>query len=115
MKTLRKVSFESFDRLSITEASQLYGGTGDNPPTPTLPTDSTQVNKNDSIPPTKTTPKQTISAGVKTEPNKSPTITISYGITTGSGFSFGATASYNKDSGFSTGVTSSYTFGGKKK
>lgn len=52
MKTLRKTSFENFDRLSIIEASQLYGGVGDIPPTPTVPTDSIGGNKTDSIPPT---------------------------------------------------------------
>lgn len=52
MKTLRKVSFENFERLTIVEASQLYGGTGDNPPPTPMPTDSIPPNKNDSIPPT---------------------------------------------------------------
>ena len=32
-KTLRKTSFENFDRLSVMETSQLYGGTGNNLPT----------------------------------------------------------------------------------
>lgn len=54
MKTLRKVSFENFERLTIVEASQLYGGTGDNPPPTSMPTDSIPPNKNDSIPPIKT-------------------------------------------------------------
>ena len=115
MKTLRKVSFENFNRLSIIEASQLYGGTGDNPPTPTVPTESTQVNKSDSIPPTKTTPKHTVSAGVKQEANKSTTVTGSYTVTTGSGVSVGGTVTYNNKNGVSYGVTGSYTFGGGKK
>lgn len=58
MKTLRKVSFENFERLTIVEASQLYGGTGDNPPTTPMPTDSIPTNKNDSIPSTPVIPKK---------------------------------------------------------
>lgn len=118
MKTLRKVSFENFERLTIIEASQLYGGTGGNPPTTPLPTDSIPPNRNDSIPSSpgvpKTTPKHTISAGIKVEPNKSTTGTVSYTVTN-NGWTFGGTASYNTQSGFNAGVTTSYTFGGKKK
>lgn len=118
MKTLRKASFENFERLTIIEASQLYGGTGDTPPTTSMPNDSTQVNKNDSIQTPsvpKTTPKHTVSAGVKVEPNKSTTVNGSYTVTTGGGWSFGVTGGYNTKTGGYGGVTTSYSFGGKKK
>lgn len=120
MKTLRKASFENFERLTIIEASQLYGGTGDTPPTTPMPNDSTQVNKNDSVPPTtpsipKTPPKQTVSGGVKYEPNGSVTGTVGYTITTNSGVSAGVSASHNNKTGWSLSGTFSYTIGGKKK
>lgn len=118
MKTLRKASFENFERLTIIEASQLYGGTGDTPPTTPMPNDSTQVNKNDSVQTPsvpKTTPKHTISAGVKVEPNNSKTVNGSYMITTNGGWTYKVTGSYNTQTGGSGDVTVSYTFGGKKK
>lgn len=70
MKTLRKVSFENFERLTVVEASQLYGGTGDNPPTTPMPTDSIPVNKNDSIPSTPPIPKKKNELGVTVERGK---------------------------------------------
>lgn len=113
MKTLRKVSFESFDRLSITEAAQLYGGTGEIPPTSTVPTDSIGGNRNDSIPPTKTPIKQNVSVGVKYEPNKSTSISGTYDIQIGD-WKLGGTAGYNTKTGPTGGITVSYTFGKKK-
>lgn len=116
MKTLRKVSFENFERLTVVEASQLYGGTGDNPPTTPMPTDSIPVNKNDSIPSTpvipKKTPQHTISGGIKSEPNKSTTFNMSYTVKNGK-WTYGGTASYNAKTGWTGNVTGSYTFGGK--
>lgn len=71
MKTLRKTSFENFERLTVIEASQLYGGTGDTPPTTPMPNDSTQVNKNDSVPPsTPSVPKKKNELSVTVEKGK---------------------------------------------
>lgn len=80
MKTLRKVSFENFERLTIVEASQLYGGTGGNPPTTPLPTDSIPPNRNDSIPPTQppVTPKNEINSSIETGKNGNTKITFEY-------------------------------------
>lgn len=116
MKTLRKISLDGFDRLSITEASRLFGGNGDNPPTTsTVPNDSISGNKNDSIPPNKTTPKQTFGVEVKHEQNNSTTTQGTYKVETTSGFSFGATGGWNSKTGGFGGVTVSYTIGGQKK
>lgn len=98
------------ERLTIIEASQLYGGTGDTPPTTPMPNDSTQT---PSVP--RTTPKHTISAGVKVEPNNSKTVNGSYMITTNGSWTYKVTGSYNTQTGGSGDVTVSYTFGGKKK
>ncbi|MEG1400898.1 hypothetical protein [Bacteroides sp.] len=117
MKTLRKVSFENFERVTVIEASQLYGGIGDVPPTTSMQNDSTQVNKNDSIQTPsvpKATPKHTISTGTKVESNKSKTVNGSYTVTSG-GCIFGVTGGYNTKTGGYGGVTTSYSFGGKKK
>lgn len=72
MKTLRKVSFENFERLTVVEASQLYGGTGDNPPTTPMPTDSIPVNKNDSVPPTPVVPKKKVNQSVEVKGQVGP-------------------------------------------
>lgn len=118
MKTLRKVSFENFERLTIVEASQLYGGTGDNPPPTPMPTDSIPTNKNDSVPVTpvpKTTPKQSIGAKIKSEPNKSITFEGSYKATFNNGFYLGVTGGYNTKTGGQGTLDFGYNFGGKKK
>lgn len=115
MKTLRKISLDGFDRLSITEASRLFGGNGDNPPTTsTVPNDSIGSNRNDSIPP-KTTPKQTISVDLKHEQNNSTTTQGTYKLETTGGFFVGGAAGWNSKTGGFGGVTVGFTFGGQKK
>ena len=115
MKTIRKVSFENFERLTVVEASQLYGGIGDIPLTTPMPTDSIPTNSNDSIGSTpvipKKTPQHTISGGIKSEPNKSSTFNMSYTVKNGN-LKLGGTASYNTKAGWAFGVTGSFTFGG---
>lgn len=87
MKTLRKVSFENFERLTVVEASQLYGGTGDNPPTTPMPTDSIPPNKNDSVPPTPVVPKkkveQSLTAKGKVGPKNTWNAGLTYGVKAG--------------------------------
>lgn len=114
MKTLRKVSFENFERLTIVEASQLYGGTGGNPPTTPLPTDSIPPNRNDSIPPT-TPPKYSVNAGVNFEPNNSVTVKGGCTVTFNSGTTIGVTGGWNSKTGGQGGLVITQTFGGKKK
>lgn len=118
MKTLRKISFENFERLTVVEASQLYGGTGDNPPTTPMPTDSIPTNKNDSIPSTpipKKTPKHEISVGVGLEPNGSGTVKGKYKVSTSGGTSFTVDGAYNTKNGWSVTGTIGISLGGKKK
>lgn len=87
MKTLRKVSFENFERLTVVEASQLYGGTGENPPTTPMPTDSIPTNKNDSIGSTPVIPKKKVEQSVEVKgqvgPNKKWSVDASYNLGVG--------------------------------
>jgi hypothetical protein len=86
-------------------------------PATSMPNDSTQVNKNDSIQTPsvpKTTPKHTVSGGVKYEPDKSTTVKGSYTVTAGK-LTAGVEAGWNTRTGGYGGVTMSYTFGGKNK
>lgn len=112
MKTLRKVSFENFERLTIVEASQLYGGTGGNPPTTPLPTDSIPPNRNDSIPPT-IPPTHTFSGGVQYKRDGSFTTEFEYGVGKGK-YKGNAKVSYNTKTGIEVSVGGSITIGGKK-
>lgn len=112
MKTLRKISLDGFDRLSITEASRLFGGNGDNPPTTsTVPNDSIGSNRNDSIPPTpKFVPTNTVTGGTKMEKDKSWSFTGSYERKESPTISWNVTVDYNTQKGVSIGAGGKITF-----